>query len=585
MSGRIPQDIVDRVREATDLVELVSRYVTLRQNGRNYTGLCPFHEEHSPSFTVSPSKQLFHCFGCGAGGNAFQLVMRMDTITFPEALRLLAARAGIELPRVPADRPQGSDGLGAVLEQAERHFRRWLRALEGASARAYLADRGIREETVEAFGLGFAPQGWSRLIQEMSGVSPAELERAGLAVPRQSGSGTRSAAGAEAGHAGGWYDRFRNRLIFPIRNVQGRLIGFGGRALDDQMPKYLNSPETPLYHKGRHLYALDTARPAIGNAGTIVVVEGYFDAITLHQAGIRHVVATLGTSLTPDHLHAIRRLVRRAVLLFDPDAAGVRAAVRTVDLFAGSGIAVQVGILPAGEDPDRFVLRRGGEALKALLDRAVPLLEFVIDRLLESVPPGASIDQRIEALEQVLPTMLRIPHAVERAHYTARLAERLGMDERAVASHLSKAWRGQRVGLDGRTVPASPAPGAFGRPKDEELAVQLLAQGKVARETWRERIPVGDLTDPVLRRAAELLLESDAQVDRLISRDEIEPEVRELLTALTVVEGPWEEPEQAFQQVSDRIRLRRIRERLRAAGGDAPAGNEVLHEIRDALKG
>ncbi len=371
----IPEDVIQRIRERADIVEVVGSHLSLSKAGQNYKGLCPFHSEKTPSFTVSPSRQMFHCFGCGEGGNVFGFLMKIDGATFPAAVRTLGERYGIEVDPQPASpaarqRTESRERLLILNRQAAEFFHRALVSdPNGQAARLYLEKRGMTPSTIEQFGLGYAPAGWDLTLSALTkaGSKIEDLALAGLVVPREQNS--------RAGQtAPGYYDRFRGRVMFPIRDLQKRVIGFGGRILDDGQPKYLNSPETPLFSKSRTLYALDVAREGISQSEEMVLVEGYFDAIALHQAGLTNVAATLGTALTSEHIELIRRFTHRIVLVFDPDTAGVRAALRSMDLFLDSGLTVRVVSLPAGEDPDTFVRGQGLDSFKALIQRAPSLL-------------------------------------------------------------------------------------------------------------------------------------------------------------------------------------------------------------------
>jgi DNA primase len=369
----IPEETLREIRERTSLVELIGEHVPLRKAGQAWKGLCPFHAEKTPSFTVSDSRGVFHCFGCGAGGTAFDFLMRREGMTFPEAAHALARRAGVAVPsddlspearRAEAERA----ALLAVNAAAAAWFRARLAAPEGRAARDYLAARGVTEPTAEAFGLGYAPAGWENLVRHLAaqGHRPELVARAGLAAARE--------------RAAGHYDRFRDRLMIPIADPQGRVVAFGGRAMaKDEAAKYLNSAESPVYRKSEVLFGLPQAKEAIRRADLAILVEGYFDCIALHQAGVREAVATCGTALTRDHVQALTRYTRNVVTLFDGDEAGLRAAERGLELFLEAEVSAHVVELPAGEDPDTFVRRAGADALRAMIDRAPSLFEAYVD--------------------------------------------------------------------------------------------------------------------------------------------------------------------------------------------------------------
>ncbi|WP_447974173.1 DNA primase [Nitrospira sp. Kam-Ns4a] len=546
--GLIPQDIIELIRERTDIAEVVSGYVTLTRAGQNLKGLCPFHSEKTPSFNVSPSRQIFHCFGCGVGGNVFTFLMKIEGKDFPEAVRELGRRAGIAVPeQVQGERTAGAgarerERLHRINEAAAGFFHQaLLDPAAGREALAYLTSRGIQRQTIEAFQLGLAPPGWDGLLTHLTkeGYAPAEVSQAGLAVPKEpAGRGTKAAAG--------YYDRFRARLMFPIRDLRSRVIGFGGRVLGEGMPKYLNSPDSPLFQKGRCLYALDRAREAAARLGTLVIVEGYVDAITLHQSGLTHVAATLGTALTPEHLRLLRRLVTKVVLLFDPDAAGVRAALRTLDLFVGSGLGVRVVSLPDGQDPDEFVRARGPEAFLRLEERAPSLLDFAVEHALRSA--GAdTIEERIRGADAVLRIIQKASDRLEQEEYLRRVAERLGVNQQRLIERYPALRERERRGAQspGRPPAAAPvAAPAKGRRAERDL-VHLLLQGKLGPAQVRALNPEA-FTDPAYRRIVELALgrldrDGRVLVAAVLAEAVPDPRCGPVATELSLLDGHYDD--------------------------------------------
>lgn len=498
MGKAFSDDVLRSIRERIDLVELVGAYVALKRTGRNAVGLCPFHADKHPSFTVSPSKQLFHCFGCGAGGDLFRFVMQRESIGFPEAVQLLARKAGVPLPdRAEDGVDRRRQALYDIHAAAADHFRRKLSGRGGEAARRYLHERRLAPETLEAFGLGYAASSWDDLSAALlaKGWTAAQLEEAGVTVPRA---------------GGGWYDRFRHRVICPIRDVHRNVVAFGGRVLDDTLPKYLNSPDTPIFNKGRHLFGLDRAREAVASTGTLVVVEGYFDVMATHQAGFANVVATLGTALTPAHLDAIRRLVTRVVLVFDPDPAGVRAALRTVDLFAPLDLRVDVASLPGGKDPDRLIVEEGADAFRAALEASRPLIAFVLDQM---APPGdyRSLDAKKAAAARAIPVLAALANAIERDHYRGWLADRLQVSDASLRDALAGHRSRDRSGAEGvrRAPPARPPAPSSPRPRAELVVAAALVQGRLGLGRVRA-LGTAAFTDPVLREVAELVCSSSA---------------------------------------------------------------------------
>ncbi len=425
--ARIPREVVDAVRDRTDLVELVSRHVSLARRGRSFVGLCPFHQEKSPSFHVIPDKGIYHCFGCQAGGDAFKFLMTIEGLSFVEAVKELAGPAGIEIAErelTDAERRalKQRATLFDVLEEAAAWYESvlWTRP-EGEPGREYLRKRALTEETQRKARLGYAPEGWTRLVDHLhrQGYSPALVEQAGLAKPRRQGDGR--------------YDVMRERVVIPITDERGRVIAFGGRLLEGEGPKYLNTPETRLYHKSSVLYGLHAARNGIGRAGRALVVEGYFDVLSLAQAGFTETVATCGTALTAEHLERIRRLTRDVVLVLDSDKAGTAAAERTLPLFVEAGIQPWRLDLPGAKDPDELVREEGPEALEKALAAREPLFEWVVQRKLAGY--GASAMSRERVLDEVLPMLRQLADPT----LVSRVARRLGLHEQVVLSKLREA--------------------------------------------------------------------------------------------------------------------------------------------------
>lgn len=451
----------ERVRDATDIVDLVSEHVQLVKKGRNFSGLCPFHDEKTPSFSVNPDRQFYHCFGCGVGGDVFKFVQEIDRVTFVEAVKFLAERAGIALPeRSGPSREEvaAEDELYRANDLAQKYFHHLLLNDDvGTGARTYLQARGLAGETIARFGLGYAPPGWDALLKVAGrrGLSPQILERAGLAVPRPKG--------------GGHYDRFRDRVTFPIANLSNRTVAFGARALQpDQEPKYLNSSETPIYHKGRVLYGLSIARDAIRRQDAVLVVEGYTDLISLAQAGIQHVVATAGTALTEDHCRLLARFARQLVLLFDGDAAGSTAAMRALEVLLGTSLDIRVVSLPSEHDPDSFIQAHGPEALLNQAENAQSVLDFYLGRLAQQ-HDLSSMEGKSRAVETFKPLVAKLnkpQDAVRRDLLLREVSQRLVVDEQALRDGVRASMRRpQRP----RQAAADPPPTAAPDPPRHEL--------------------------------------------------------------------------------------------------------------------
>ncbi|MDI5892971.1 DNA primase [Halomonas rhizosphaerae] len=425
MSGQIPQRFIDDLLARVDVVEVVGERVKLKKAGRNHSGLCPFHQEKSPSFTVSADKQFYHCFGCGAHGNALRFLMEHENLRFPEAVEQLAARLGMEVPREGADDPHAQarerkrkEGVN-LLELSASYYRERLKMPEGEGARRYLAERGLSPEVQQAFAIGYAPAGWEALKRHLSerGVAEAVQVEYGLLVHRE--------------ESGRTYDRFRDRVMFPIRDIRGRTIAFGGRVLGDAKPKYLNSPETPVFHKGRELYGLFEARQANPRLERLVIVEGYMDVVALAQFGIRNAVATLGTSTSEEHLGRLFRMVGEVVFCFDGDRAGRQAAARALQTVLPQmidGRQARFMFLPEGEDPDTLVRREGPEAFEDRITCASPLSEFLFDHAAEG-RDLATIEARERFASQVLSAIGKLPEGVLKSLLLTELSRRTGVDQ------------------------------------------------------------------------------------------------------------------------------------------------------------
>ena len=495
VTSRYRDDLVDRVRESNDILSVVSEYVQLKKVGGRYVGLCPFHAERTPSFTVSPDKQLFYCFGCHVGGNVFTFIMKLEGLTFREAVRRLGERTGIDVsasPETPSEREarEKRERTYRLNELAMKYYRKVLQKAQAATAaRDYLASRGVGPEAQEMFGIGYAPPGWNGLITAMgrSGAPPHLLVEAGLAGVDTAGPKPR------------YYDRFRNRVVFPIVNVYGGVVGFGGRALGDSMPKYLNSPESPVFNKRTNLYGLNLAADRIRADGAAVVVEGYLDVVTAHQAGLANVVATLGTALTAEQARLISRYAQRVVMCYDADRAGSAATERGVGMTSGAGLEVRVAMLPEGHDPDSLVRERGGDALKRSIEQAVPYARYRIERVLAATDM-ASLQSRLSAVEAVVQVVADVAGEVERAEYVRELAGRLGVDPSALYADVRKAAsRASAMGSGKRGPSLSTQPEALAAPSDpvwgskaylevERTLIRLAAESSANRSRIVEEI-------------------------------------------------------------------------------------------------
>jgi DNA primase len=415
---RFDNSKIEEIKSRVDIVELVTEFMTLKKAGRNYLGLCPFHQEKTPSFTVNRDKQMFYCFGCGEGGNAVTFLMKIANKTFPETIKELAEKTGVILPSwqdVKEGRRDNSLRQNIIdlnLKAAQQYIRN-LHSSAGKAAQDYLNAREIKPETVKQYRLGFAENSWCSLVNyiKINGLSLEIAEQAGLVI---------------AGKESGCYDRFRGRLIFPIENSAGEVIAFGGRIINKGEPKYLNSPESPAYIKGKNLYGLNRTREEIRKSGFALIVEGYFDLISLWNAGIGNVVASLGTALTREHLELLRRYTTEVVALFDPDEAGRKALDRSLELFLSMDMRARVLVLPDGLDPDDYVKKNGAEKLKKLIMNAEPLSDYYIENVLGA---GKTFEEKREMVRTAMEFINKIGDRKERDLFIKRVAEKTGIDQ------------------------------------------------------------------------------------------------------------------------------------------------------------
>jgi len=530
LAGSFSQDFIETLRNAGDIVRLVSDYVPLKTAGSRQKGLCPFHEEKTPSFSVDPSRQLFYCFGCQTGGDVFKFVMLYEKLTFPEAIEFLARRWGVPLPTVKQRKEGGpQDRLPRMNETAHAFFRSMLADEQaGAVCRRYLEQRRIDAATASKLGVGYAPDAWEALGGHLKsrGFKPDEIQLAGLALPRKSGTGQ--------------YDRFRDRLMFPIRDVNSRTVAFGGRTIGDAQPKYINSPETPVYKKGEHLYGLDQAKEKIRKEGFAIVVEGYLDLAALVGAGFDNAVASLGTAFTAAQARLLARYCDRVVFSYDGDAAGASATERSLDLLLSRSFEVRIVELPGGTDPDDLIVRDGADAYGRLLTDAPEYLEFLIRREARKAASDR-IEDKVAAVNAVLPHLAKLGGAVERGAWAARLSDALRIESDLVLQELRAAVRSSRPRIRQRPPSSRPILDA------EARLVSLLLQSDEELERW-----VGDerdMTDlegsqilPIVRAIVDLA-HGGAKVDYPIVRDALKQDSdRDLLTRIAFREEPEEGP-------------------------------------------
>jgi len=427
MAGRIPENILEDILGRVNIVEVISGFIPLKRAGRNFKAACPFHHEKTPSFMVSPDRQIYHCFGCGESGNAFKFLMRYERLEFLEAVETLAKKAGVVLPEVHKQDSKTASlitQLYKINELAASFYENNLNSPDGLRAKDYLLKRGMSKETIKSFKLGFAPDKWDALINNLRAkfINLSLLEKAGLILAKE---------------GGGYYDRFRNRIIFPIFDIKSRVLGFGARVLDDTLPKYINSPETPVYVKGRNLYGLNFARDSIRESDFAVVVEGYLDFIIPYQEGLKNIIASLGTALTFEQVRLLKRYTHNVVMVYDADAAGELATLRSLDIFIEEEMNVRVVSLSKGFDPDLFVRKNGPASFKEKIDEACDLFDYKLG-VLKSRFNFKEIEDKAKISSLMLETLAKLKNAVLKSEYIKKLAEDLDVGEDALLQELKK---------------------------------------------------------------------------------------------------------------------------------------------------
>lgn len=562
MPGAFPEDVIEEIKTKVDITEVISEYVPLKKRGQNYVGLCPFHSERTPSFTVSPSKGIFYCFGCGAGGDVIAFLMRQTGLTFPEVVARLAERAGIKLEEA-AGRGRSSSfrqekerlyQIGALAAQFYHHL--LLQDPGAARAREYLRKRRVSREAIEKFELGYAPDSPRALVDYLrrQGFKAYEIARSGLSASR---------------FPEGMWDRFRRRLMFPIKDYAGRVVGFGGRILDNGEPKYLNTPETLLFQNGRHLYGLHLALPGIRRQGRAVVVEGYMDAIAAWQHGVDNVVATLGTALTPDQARELKRYAPEVVIAYDADVAGRSAALRGLSILGGIGLKVRIMVLPEGMDPDDFLQARGGQAFQELIKDALPWLDFIIEQAVASHhlsdPAGC-----VAAINEVVPYLAEVENAVEREAYVRLLSRRTGQSEAAIYEEIQK-FKLKQDNRGKSRYTRNEAPRAakitFAGPEAFLLAAyitraDLARQIEVALGVDFWRLPLAKAITGAVRELRKInpALEGEALQGELFKR--LEPEIQPYLARLALEAEKEPFNSEALEGAIQAVRLQKLREEL-----------------------
>jgi DNA primase len=548
---RFPQTFIDDLRRQSDIVRIVQDYVTLKKAGANWVARCPFHKETKPSFSVNPAKEIFYCFGCQKGGSVFNFVMEIERVTFPEAIKIVADKSGVPLPKMIDDgrfeaRKRDSDQVIELNQWALQWWEDQLQSKAATSVRQYLKQRGLTEETAKTFRLGFAPDSWDALSTHLrqKGATQEQLESSGLVVKKEEG---------------GSYDRFRGRLIFPVFDAQGKPIAFGGRTLDPEgEPKYLNSPETPAYTKGRHLFGLNLTRDEIRRNGFAILVEGYLDLIVPYQFGVRNLAASLGTALTPEQVKLIGRFARKVVVNYDGDRAGVQAAKRAIETLLAEDLEVKVLVLPDNADPDDFIRKYGVTEYQQRRGKAQPHIQFVIDQAVRDRNLHNPAD-KAAAVEETLPFVRAVRSRIQRREYfdIAMDALRVQPDQRR------ELWQRTRGAASGEATGVQQVVVRQLKPTvAEQKLLELVLASEELRKIILPRLEPSDYegiaTAPIFRALVKLNEdEGEVNFDSLSEETADDPSAGELLARLMIAE-PIESFDEALTQTGSCLNALRL---------------------------
>jgi len=487
----IPDQVIEQVQSRIDIVEIISKYVPLKKAGRSYKAPCPFHQEKTPSFIVSQDKQIYHCFGCGAGGNVFSFLMRYENMQFPEVVEMLAEKAGVLLPK-DFSRSQENSSLNNQLYSANELACQFFQASLSRNPKAieYLNSRGIGDDTVKKFRIGYSPDAWEALLSGLiaKGLNAQLLDKAGLVV---------------ANDRGGHYDRFRNRITFPIIDLKDKIMGFGARVLDSSLPKYINSPETPIYVKGRQLYGLNFSKEAIRKERFALVVEGYLDFIIPFQAGVQNIIATLGTALTLDQVKLVKRFANTVIIVYDPDAAGESASLRGLDLFLSEDVNVYIAELPKGRDPDGYIREFGAEDFLRLVKAGKNIFEYKLDKL-KGRFDASTTHGKAAIVGEMLPTIAKINNAVSRSDLVKKLSERLSVDEDAVKAEMKKVKTDRKLDQPFTVKPLAKRSDSR---QAQIMVLALLMDGESAVRKIKALLSNEEFNDPPIRDMVRIVFD------------------------------------------------------------------------------
>jgi DNA primase len=551
--------IKEEIRNRCDIVEVIGSYLPLKQRGKGYYALCPFHAEKTPSFVVNPGKQIFHCFGCGEGGDLFSFVAKYQNLSFYETLKVLADRCGVQMPSgqntaQELSRLKEQEQLYRINELAAEFYTQALNDASGNFAREYLTRRKVSTIYKDKFSLGYAPPAWDQVLKYMvgQGFTPQQLLRVGLVVSRSKG--------------GGYYDRFRQRLMFPIFNTQGKVCGFGGRALEaEQTPKYLNSPDTPIYHKGQGFYGLNWAREEIGKKGQAVIVEGYFDLIMAHQCGFLNVVATLGTAITEVQVRQLKQWAKEVIIFFDSDSAGISAAMRSWTIFLESGLRVRVATLGSEGDPDSYLRTKGADAWAECIKNATDLIDFVLEQSIRQSKLD-SVTGKIECLNKVLPVLASVTNKIERTAYLGKLAERLNIGKGILLQELRKVVETGKRKLD---KPESLAAAALVSATQvaEKLLTSLMIRHPGIRQQALEQLQAEDFSHTLYTKVFQELQEAghnNESLDLASILSQLQDEaVKAFICSVAMQEEGFENAQRVATDCISTLRKNRIKAKIK----------------------
>jgi len=587
MLGGIPEEIINDVQERCDIVEVVAGYIPLKRAGRNFKAHCPFHHEKTPSFIVSPDKQIYHCFGCGMGGNVFNFLMQYEKLEFPEAVEILAKKVGVALPKKEFKSYQAENlnqKLYRINELAGNFYHQLLlNSKEASVARDYLSGRKIDIGLIKKLRLGFAPAKWDSLLNYLrsKNISLSLIEKVGLSVLREDGNG--------------YYDRFRNRIIFPIFDVKSRTIGFGARVLGDSLPKYINSPETPIYSKGRNIFGLNFSKDAIRKKDFVIIVEGYLDFITPYQKGIDNITASLGTALTVEQIRLLRRYTHNVVIVFDSDQAGQIATLRSLDLFIEEDMNVKVVDLPIGFDPDSFICKNNARDFEKKILDAKNLFDYKL-YLLTNKYDSNRIEGKADIVKEMLPTISKFKNAVLKFSYLKKLAEFLSLKEESLFIELKKL---KPSNIYNNTYEARPIHTSIQKLRPaERMILKLILEERNLVNRAKDMLEMDDFQDSRIRNVMALIFDLISQgqeinPSRLINLSK-DGTIAELIAGLIVPEEAQNiDTEKVFHDCvkrikQDRLKLRsqQLSNQIRMAEsvGDRQMVNKLIEEYNLLIK-